>query len=235
MAYDPNDPADKAVFDAAVAEALEEAQEAHQAEVTRLTNKNTELLGKLRKARSGGEEGNSSAAEIAQLEADLDNVRGELATAQSSLRDANRKLVAAERDRDTARTSLATETTFSTNMLSENALTSALTEAKVTPELMEAVKALHGKAVTIKEVDGKRNAFVGDKPLGDFIKEWAASDAAKPFISAPGNAGGGSNEANGNAGGGKKLADMSEAERLAMARTNPAGWTALLAAENPTT
>lgn len=236
MAYDPNDPADKAIVDGlvetAVNEALEAEREAHEAAITGLKTKNADLLKRLNKARSG--DSSAEAGEIDRLERELEEVRGELSTAQSNLRETTRKLTTAEKDRDTARASLETESSFSRNMLIENGLTAALVEAKVDPDLMEAAKALLGKGATVKVEGDNRTAVVGDKPLGEFVKEWAASDAAKRFILAPVNGGGGAPPQGGGGNpGSKKLADMSEQERLAMAKTNPTGWTALLAAEGP--
>lgn len=230
MAYDANDPADRQIVADAVAAALETAREEHEAEVTRLTNKNTELLGKLKRAR-GGEDGGDT-AEIARLEAELDETGRKLRTAESDLRQAKRDLSRVEGERDTARNSLATETTFSANMLTENALTSALTEANVAPQFMEAAKALLSKGVKVEVAGDERTVTANGKSVADYVKEWAASDAGKHYVSAPANGGGGSNGSNANGGGGtKKLADMSESERLEMARTNPTGWQALLASE----
>lgn len=76
----------------------------------------------------------------------------------------------------------------------DNGLSSHLDEAGVPAELKPAVQAMlrsqHKGAV---EIDGDGNfvAKIGDKPLKDFITEWAKSDAAKPFIKSD-NSGGGS-------------------------------------------
>lgn len=221
MAYDPNDPADKAIVQGLIDAALEEQATAHEAEITGLKTKNTQLLDRLRKAREGG---GDNGEEVARLERELEETAGKLRTAEAELRTVNRKLGEAERDRDTARTAAETEGAFSRNMLIENGLTSALLDAKVDPDLMEAAKALLGKGATVKVDGDSRTAVVGDKPLGEFIKEWAASDSAKRFILAPSNGGGGSHGNPQGGGGPKKLADMSEAERTEMARNNPAAW-----------
>jgi hypothetical protein len=116
-------------------------------------------------------------------------------------------------------------------MLVENGLTEALNGANVAPQFFAATKALLGKGAEVKEVDGKRQVFVNDKSLSDYVKEWAASDAGKPFITAPANGGGGASNTNANGGGGgKQLNDMTEKERTEMALANPAGFEQLVAA-----
>lgn len=232
MAYDPNDPADKKILQDAIDAALEEARGEHDAEVERLNNKNNELLGKLRKAR----EGNEDAGEIARLEGELDTARGELRDAQSKLRTAEREAKRAAEERDNAVKERDTERNLSQNELIENRLTAALVEAKVAPHFMDAAKALlKGKAAV--EMDGDNRVVRADgKDVAEFVKEWAAGDAGKHYISAPANGGGGATgpNGNGNPNGGKKLADLSEAERRDMAQNRPDEWKALNAAENPT-
>lgn len=229
MAYDPTDPADKAIFDAAIAEALEVAETAHEAEVERLRTKNVELLGKLAKARKG--EG-ADTGEVERLERELEDTSAKLTTAEADLRQVKRDLTKAEQERETAKTAAAKETEISRNMIVDSSLTSSLVEANVAPQFLEAAKALLGKGVAVKETDGERAAFVGDKPLGEFVKEWATGDAGKAFIKAPANGGGGGNNLPNGNGGSKKLSEMSEVERTEMATNNPAAWTALLAENN---
>lgn len=215
MAYDPNDPADVAIVTAAVNEALEAASATHEAEIEGLKKKNTDLLGRIRKLREGGD-GNDT-GEITRLENELEESQGKLRVAESELRQVRRDLSRVEGERDTARNGLEVESSFSRTMLVENGLTAALAEANVAPHFMEAARALLGKQVTVK-VDGDNRTAVGpsDKPLGEFVKEWAASEAGKHMVAAPANGGGG---ANGNSpaqgGGAKKISEMSEAERTA--------------------
>lgn len=236
MAYDPNDPADKAIFDAAVDAALETDREAHAAQVTRLENKNNELLGKLNKARTGG--GGDNLEEIARLERELEESGRNLSTAQGELRETGRKLKAAEVERDKFKTGAETENAFSRNLLVENALTSALVENNVAPHFMEAARALLKDKVKVELEGNERKTLADGKPVSEFVKEWAAGDAGKHYVSAPANGGGGASGPNGGGNpntGGKKLADMSEQERIEMDRTNPAGFAALVAAEGSQT
>jgi hypothetical protein len=212
MAYDPNDPADKKIVADLIAAALETAQEEHEAEVTRLTNKNTELLGKLKTARAGGD----NADEVQRLETELSEVQGKLRTAEGELRTVRRDLQTVTTERDAAQTSLESESTFARTMVVENGLTAALVEANVAPEFMEAARAMLAPTVTVKVDGDNRNAVVGDKPVLDYVKEWAVSDKGKHFVKAPANGGGNTqNNTPANGGGAKKIAEMNEAERVA--------------------
>jgi predicted lipoprotein with Yx(FWY)xxD motif len=217
MAYDPNDPADKRIVDKlikdAVDAALEEARTEHEAEVEGLRNKRTELLDKLKKARAG--EGGGDTAEIDRLENELETVKGELRTATANLRQAKRDIETVTAERDTARQTAETEGTFARDLVIENGLTAALTEANVAPQFMPAAVALLKGQVEVKADDkGKRQAFASDKPLGEFVKEWAQGDQGKHYVAAPNNSGGGSGGAGQGGGSAKKISEMSESERI---------------------
>lgn len=225
MAYDPNDPADKAIVDGLIADALEEAATEHEAAVEGLKRKNTKLLGDLR-ALKAGTPAEGDADELIRLE-------NELTENKTKLRDAERLLRTATRELSEAKSTAETESAFSRNLLVENGLTEALLAVNVAPQFVEAAKSLLSKGVTVQTDGDSRKAVVGDKSLGDYVKEWAASDAGKHFVAAPANGGGGSGGQGQGSGQIKKLADMSEIERLEMSRTNPIGWQNLLASEGP--
>ena len=220
MAYDPKDPADVAIVTAAVEAERERLTEEHEAEVERLKGENAKARQRLRDARNGTGD-DASAAEITRLEADLATVQGELRTAQSNLRQATRDLQTATTERDTATRDLETERTFARDTLVNSSLTSALVEANVQPQFLEDVTASLSRGVTVKEVDGKRMAFVGDKPLGDYVKEWSQGDKGKHYVSAPNNGGGGAQNPGNPQGGAKQLWQMNDAERVAAYNANP--------------
>ncbi len=215
MAYDPNDPADRKIVSDAVAEALEEARTEHEASVEGLKAKNRDLLTKLNRARTAG--GDNSAEEVTRLEAELEKAQGELRTATSALRTAERDLKTVTGERDTANATLETETSFSRTMVVENDLTAALSEVNVAPQFLDGAKAMLAGGITVKEVDGKRKAFAGDKPLSEHVKEWAASDKGKAYVAAPANGGGNAGADNTPAGqaGAKKISEMNMLERTA--------------------
>lgn len=226
MAYDPNDPADKAIVAKAVSDALAAQAEEHETEIEGLRNKNTELLGKLRKARTEG--GGETSAEIERLENELADTQGKLRTAESNLRTTKRELDTANAELGTTRQSLQTEQETSRNEFVQNRLTSELTAANVGSQFLDDVTASLSRSVTVKEVDGKRQAFVGDKPLGEFVKEWSQGDKGKHYVTAPANGGGGATPPGNPQGGAKKIHEMTEMERIALAKADPAGFQARL-------
>ncbi len=161
-------------LDAAI-EAAKEAQD----------QKNRELLAEVKdlkaKVRASQE---IKPEDLAAIEARAEKAEADLKALQGQV-----KTLTTERDK--AVKALETESGFTQRLLVENGLTEALTAAgvKEAPHL-KAVKALFAPQVKI-EADGEtRVAKLGDKALADAIKEWAASDEGKFFVSAPNNGGG---------------------------------------------
>lgn len=73
-------------------------------------------------------------------------------------------------------------------LIVSDGLTKSLADAKVAPQYMEAVSALlKAKGVTLNK-DGA--ALIENRPLADFVRDWAVSEAGKPFV-LNGNSGGG--------------------------------------------
>jgi hypothetical protein len=90
--------------------------------------------------------------------------------------------------------------------LIDNGLTDALTKANIKPELLEAGRALlRQKAALNQTDDGQFSALIEDKPMNEYITEWA-SNQGKAFLLAPDNSGSGSVE------GGKASEKMSLAD-----------------------
>ena len=203
MAYDPKDPNDvktvQALIDAAVTAAVDTANEEHEAATAGLKAKTKELLGKLRKAESG-EAGDP--AEVARLE-------DELQKSQKALKDAEKSFGALTKEKEALAAERDKEAGFSKSLLVGNGLTDALVAAGVKKELLPATKALLKDQVTIKEDGDNRLVMVGDKSLGDFVKEWSQGDEGKHYVAAGENGGGGSgggkanpnNNSSGNVGG----------------------------------
>lgn len=197
MAYDPNDPKDKATVQALIDAAVAEAADEHETATQGLKDKVSELRVKLTKAKAGTGD-DDSAAEVTRLE-------GELTQAKASLKAAEKTAATATKQVETL---TAENTGLNGNLekvLKDQGLTSALTEAKVDAKFLPAVKALLGPQVALKLEGDERKAFVGDKSLGDFVKEWSQSDDGKSYISAPGNSGGGAAGSQGGTGGGKTM------------------------------
>lgn len=171
--FDPKDPE----FLAAVQAAVDEA-------TAGLKAKNAELLGEVKTLKKGRE---IKPEDVAQIERERDDLQAQLTAAQGELKTAKK---AAE----TATQALEGERGFTTRLLVDNGLNAALLEAGVkNPAHLKAAAALirSGQKVEIKADGETRNAMIGDKPLADFVKAWAASDDGKHFVSAPVNTGGG--------------------------------------------
>jgi hypothetical protein len=173
MPFDINDPDTKAAFD----EAIEKA-------TAPLVAKNRELLTEVKKAKKG--------AEVDPAE--LDRVEAELEKAQAQLAEQSKQLKAATTTADKLAKDYAAEQANTARLLINDGLTQALTAAGVTDaKLIKAAAAMirdeFKPAVTI---DGEsRVAVIGDKPLAQFVKDWAIGDDGKSFVAAPVNSGGG--------------------------------------------
>lgn len=146
-------------------------------------------------------------ADLAALEADNEKLKAELATAQKTAKEAT---ASAEK----AVKALEAESAVTHRLVAENGLVAALTANGISdPAYLEAAKAMHLGAVKIVAEGEGRAAMYGDKPLLDAIKEWAAGETGKKFVSAPANGGGGAPGGNRSQGTGKQ---MTSAESLAL-------------------
>jgi hypothetical protein len=202
MAYDASDKETKAALKAAVDEAVETAI----AEATEgLKTKNTELLGKLKKAQK---DATIDPADHAALQAELDETEAKLTTA---LKDAKTATKAA----DDAKKALEGESKVAHNLLVDNGLSDALIANGVKKaSYLKAAKAMLAGQVILTADGENRIAKVGDKALADFVKEWAASDEGKAFVDAKVNSGGGADGGAEGGGGDTDLSKMSPEARL---------------------
>ena len=201
MPYDPKDAETKAAVKAAVAEAVAAAVEEA---VSGLKAKNTELLGKLKKAQK---DATIDPVDHAALQAEFDANETKLVAAEKALK------VATE-DSDKIKKQYESESKVAHDLLVDTGLSTALLANGVkTPSYLKAAKAMLFSQVVLTTNGDKREAKIGDKLLDDFVKEWAATDEGKTFVEAPGNAGGGAG-----GGGGKatdeELSKMSPEARL---------------------
>jgi len=142
-----------------------------------LVAKNKELLGELKKERT-------KAKEI-----DMDAYHGALDEVES-LKSENAKLSGEmklkAKDTEKLMAQLGEKDSTLQKLIIDDGLTNALTSAGVVPELMPAVKALLRSQAQLKD----NQAVINDKPLADFMTEWATTDG-KAYIKAPANSGGG--------------------------------------------
>jgi hypothetical protein len=192
MAYDPNDPEDKKIvaklIKDAVDAALSEATTEHEADLAGLKAKNKELLAKIAK-------GESNPADIAKLEDEIEALK-------TQVKESAKTVTKLTKERDEAAANYDKESKYSADMLRDNGLTEALLSNNVAKHFLPAAKALLAGQVSIKPDGDKRLLVVGDKPLGDFVKEWSQGDDGKHYVAAPNNSG--TNAPGGQASGGGK-------------------------------
>jgi hypothetical protein len=182
-----------------------EAKEAIKAAVEEATAalaaKNKELLGELKEARKGK---TINPEDLEKLEGENETLRGQLTEAQKTAKKATTEAEA-------ARKQLQDSEGFTQRLLVDNGLTDALTKVGVTnPVHLKAVKSMLAGQVQIVADGDNKVAKVGEKPLADFIGEWAKGDEGKFFVAAPNNSGGGAN--GGSGGSGKKETDLSKVD-----------------------
>jgi len=197
MAYDPKDEETKKAIKEAVELAVSEATEG-------LKNKNSELLGKVKKLQKNSE---IDPDDYLALQTELDDTQNKLTKALKEAKTATAEAEKANKGREA-------ESKVVHDLLVDQGLSKALIENGVkNPQFLKASTALLKGKVTL-EVDGdKRVAKVGDKVLSDFVKDWAGSDDGKEFVSAAVNSGGGAG-GNGSKGGSEDLNKLSPEARL---------------------
>ena len=184
---------------AAIKDAVEEATRG-------LIAKRDELLGEVKKLRKDSQ---IDPADYQRLKDENDQLTDKLNEATKATKQALSEIEKERKARES-------ESGFVQKLLIDNGLTDALTKAGVKPELMKATKALFAGQASIKVEGENRAALIGDKPITDFIGEWAKSDEGKHFVLAQQNAGGG-----GQGGGGQNKPDLSKLspqERITAAR-----------------
>jgi hypothetical protein len=192
MAFDPQDAESKKAIKDAVEAAVTEA-------TSGLVAKNQELIGKLKKAQK---DSTISPEDHAALQAELD-------TTTAKLTEAVKLAKTATTEAEKIKKAYESESKVAHDLLVKQGLSTALLANGVkNPAYLEAAEALlYGKVVLTADGEN-RVAKVGDKPLADFVKEWAVSDKGKAFVEAPGNSGGGAH------GGGAGTAAMTGLEKM---------------------
>jgi len=179
-----------------------------------LSTKNAELLKELKEAKKGKQ---VNPEDLEKLESQIETLQGDLSKAQSELK-------TAQKTAKEATEKLGSESAFTQKLLVENGLSAELLKANVTnPVHLKAVQAMLSGQVKIVAEGDIRKAVVGDKELSVFVKEWAAGDEGKHFVTAPNNSGGNSQGSNGSQVKGKTMQRSafdaaSQQERIAFAK-----------------
>ena len=184
--------------------------EGSNADVEALVEKNKELLAELKKVKADLRKVQDIKPEDYQAVVDeLEAVKEKLSASDKLVKTANSE---AEKYKGLYES----ESAHTAKTLIDSGLTNALVDAKVDAKYLRAVKALIGGDAKVEADGDKRIVKIGDKALGDYIKEWASSEEAAHYIAAPANSGGG-----GGGGGKQQNADLSKlppAERMTAAR-----------------
>jgi hypothetical protein len=175
MAVDLKDAEVQAAIKSAVDEAITEA-------TAGLVAKNKELLGKLKIAQRDSQ---IDPAEHAALQSELEGTQAKLAEATKAFK-------AATSESEKVKKAYESESQLTHRLLVDNGLTDALTKSGVTnPVHLRAAKAMLAGQVQLIADGENRIAKVGEKPLADYVGEWAKSDEGKYFVAAQQNTGGG--------------------------------------------
>jgi hypothetical protein len=169
----------KADLDKAVKDAIEEATKGLKDNLTAALDEAKDAKRKLRAASEIKPEDLTAAEERA------DKAEAKVKELEKAAKDATAAKEKAEK-------ALEGESAFTRQLLVENGLREQLVANGVTNAVhQKAAIALLGSQVAVTADGEARVAKVGDKPLADFVKEWAGGDEGKHFVSAPANSGGG--------------------------------------------
>lgn len=145
-----------------------------------LKTKNQELIDKNKKLMKGQE---IDPQTVVDLEAQIDKLTTDLSTANKSSKDSTKAF-------ETLQAQLKAETGFTQKLLIDNGLTDELVKNGVAKQYLAATKAMFAGQAKIITDGENRIAKIGEKSVADFVKEWAATDEGKYFITAPANGGG---------------------------------------------
>src|SRR6185369_6984023 len=155
--------------DAAIADAKEK-QDAKNAE---LLDEVKKLKAEVRKAKD------IDPADLTAAEERADKAEKALADAQKEVKTLTTRAEKAEK-------ALETEGAFTQKLLIQDGLKSALLANGVKDEdFIDSLSAKFAAGAKVVVEGEERKAMYGDKPLGDFIKEWAGTDQGKKFVAAP--------------------------------------------------
>lgn len=155
-----------------------------QAEKEAMSAKNKELLGEIKKLKAKNNDA-VDAEKYAELESKFDELKSE-----------NDKLVKKyDADVKKLNADLSTANGSLNRYLIDAGLSDNLAKAGVKAEFLEAAKALLRGQASLKDEKGELKAYIADKPISEFVSEWAQKDG-KAFIAAPQGQGGGAGGSN---------------------------------------
>jgi len=159
-------------------EALRAELDEAKASIEALSNKNRELIGVNKKLKQQSQEIDPETYH--KMSEELDTLKDAYSKLEKSYKGETEKLSK----------SLSEKESFLQKMIVDDGLTNALSKAGVRPEFLDGAKALLRSQAQIKSNEGRYEAVISDKPLNDFITEWATKDG-KHYVQAPLSSGGG--------------------------------------------
>lgn len=166
-----------------------------QESIAKLEANNARLTSELKTARKSIE---ITPDQLAQVESERDKLQADLSVAQKAGKESVKAFEALQGQ-------LKAESAFTQKLLIDNGLTDELVKNGVAPQFLPATKAMFsGQAQIIAEGE-TRVAKIGEKTVSEFVKEWAASEDGKHFVTAPANGGGGSQGGKGSDSGQKTI------------------------------
>lgn len=181
-------------------------------EVSGLKTKNGELIATNKTLRqqlaSGG------GADATKLVNELEELKDKAAADKNTY---DRELAKLTRELDKASKTAKSESEAVAKLVADNGLNEALVASGVKPEFIPAVTAMLRSNVIVNAEGDKRVALMGDKPLGEAVKAWAASDAGKVYVLTPPNGGGGAGGSGAGGTGGAKVVKRADFQRMAPA------------------
>jgi len=189
---------DQSALDALIADKVKAA-------ITGMTDKNDELLGKLKAAKD-----NAAPDDIEDLKAAMLELK-KLKDGKLEEQGEYKKLLDATREQHSTELEkiqglLKAEQSSTRRLLIQEGLSSELGRHNVNPVLIESAIALLANDISIIEENGNKVAKVGEKTLDIYVKDWVSSDIGKNFTLASANSGGG-------AGGNGSSSTQSESEK----------------------
>ncbi len=177
-----------------------------QAELDSVLGKNSELLSEVKKLKNASREHN-----VDELLKTIETLEDKVTSYEKE-----NKILKADFEK-TSKVLNEKDGKLKQVMVSDG-LTKALIEGGIDDKHLAVVKSFHERNVVLDE---NYNAVIDGKSLGDFAKEWLGSDNGKIYTKFNPTSGGGANGShNGNQA--KSFKEMSEAERVALYRSNPA-------------
>lgn len=148
---------------------------------------------KVKEALSEAKAAKAEARKLKEIDpADLEKLEAENEKLRADLTEAQKQAKAATKAAEDAAKALEAEAGFTSKLLVQDGIKSALIANGVKDDdFLDALSTKFAAGAGVVVEGDARKAMIGDKPVADFIKEWAASDAGKKFVAAPINGGGG--------------------------------------------